>query len=359
MDKLKELREMIELYGTAPTLEEMPRRSLRDKGIYGPTSAHVIEEIHTPFNLAYVAITTGTTAFQNIVGVTHPEIPDRVAASLEVFSRVGINRGDLVLFTYPPLVNVFPRQALDEYGLRWSFLRRSGRDALLLAMCEERPKAVIGESSFLRAALEDARRLDMLELLPKGLSFIAAGTPLDPDFPAALDSVGGRAHDLYGCQEFGWLALDGVPLRGDITLLSREGSEFKDFIVGGLPTGDSFLLSEQGHVLNREGKIITYSRMRTEPDYEVTVLQTTAQSPVTAGRLARSILRIKGKIVRVSPELRAGGDRTILSLSFGKGRKEPAVIDTPEKTRLFDSLLKAQLDYQSQPKTDPSWIKGR
>jgi hypothetical protein len=45
-----------------------------DKGIAGPTAAHVIEEIHTPLNLALVTFTTGSSAFQNIVGVTQNEL---------------------------------------------------------------------------------------------------------------------------------------------------------------------------------------------------------------------------------------------------------------------------------------------
>ncbi|HCL5072350.1 TPA: acyl carrier protein, partial [Salmonella enterica] len=63
-----------------PSLEEMPRRTLVEKGIAGPTAAHVIEEIHTPLNLALVTFTTGSSAFQNIVGVTYSELPLRVAA---------------------------------------------------------------------------------------------------------------------------------------------------------------------------------------------------------------------------------------------------------------------------------------
>ncbi|MFQ9936695.1 MAG: hypothetical protein ACLRXQ_12685 [Phascolarctobacterium faecium] len=40
---------------------------MADKGIAGPTAAHVIEDVHTPLNLAYLTFTTGTSAFQNIV----------------------------------------------------------------------------------------------------------------------------------------------------------------------------------------------------------------------------------------------------------------------------------------------------
>ena len=41
--------------GRAPTIQEMPRRTLVDKGANGPTAAHVIEEVHTPLNYAYIS----------------------------------------------------------------------------------------------------------------------------------------------------------------------------------------------------------------------------------------------------------------------------------------------------------------
>ena len=76
-DFLDNLSQMVEDFGGAPTIEEMPRRTLFDKGINGPTAAHVIEEVHVPFNLAYLTFTTGSSAFQNIVGVTHAELTGR------------------------------------------------------------------------------------------------------------------------------------------------------------------------------------------------------------------------------------------------------------------------------------------
>lgn len=358
MDRIKDLREFVEEFSTAPTLGKMPRRSLADKGIEGPTSAHVIEEIHTPLNFEYITVTTGSTAFQNIVGVTRAEIPARVTASRRALELCGVKAGELLLFTYPPLVNVFSRQALDEYGVRRSFLKVSSRDALILALAEQKPRIVVGESSFLRATLEDARRTGMLELFPKDMVFIVAGTPMDLDFPdVAKRLCGGTVHDLYGCQEFGWLTLDGIPLRDDISLLPADDAHI-DLIVGGLPTGDRFPLLESGHVCNREGKIITYSRIRAVPDYETTVLETTVQGASTAERLARGILRIKARIVRCSPELVLGAGQTVLLLSQ-PGAEDGVRIEGPVKTELFDSLMQAQIDYQSQGKSDPTWIKNR
>lgn len=45
---LQEISLLVEDFGSAPKLEEMPKRTLADKGIAGPTAAHVIEDVHTP-----------------------------------------------------------------------------------------------------------------------------------------------------------------------------------------------------------------------------------------------------------------------------------------------------------------------
>jgi hypothetical protein len=358
-DRVAELAEYVRDFQNAPALDAMPRRALFDKGINGPTSAHVIEEIHTPFNLAYVTFTTGTSAFQNIVGVTWEEIPGRVEASRRALRGAGLRAGDSLLVSYAPLVNVFSKKALEDYGLRWFFPEVSSRDALLLALVRERPRAVIGESSFLRASLEDAKKLGIAGDLPQGLVFLAAGTPLDEALPETAEkTAGGKVHDLYGCQEFGWLTLDGVPLRDDISLAGAGGGRH-DLVVGGLPTGDRFPTQEAGHSCNPEGKIITYLRQRTWPEMEVTVLETTAEAAETVERLARSILRIKARVVRTGPGLRTGAEQTVLAVTSSVPEREPFIINTKEKTALFDTLLQSQLAYQRLGKNDPSWIKNR
>ncbi|MCL2129192.1 MAG: acyl carrier protein [Treponema sp.] len=351
-----ELEEYVRNFQTAPSLGAMPRRTLFDKGINGPTGAHVIEELHTPLNLAYVTFTTGTSAFQNITGVTWEEIPGRAEASGRALEQAGLKKGDSILVSYPPLVNVFSKKGLEEYGLKWFFPEVSGRDALLLSLIKERPSAVIGESSFLRSCLESAFKLELQGELPKNLVFLAAGTPLDSSLPEAAEKIQGKVHDLYGCQEFGWLTLDGVPLRDDISLFEAEDGNH-DLIAGGLPTGDRFTLNDKGHICNPDGKIITYSRKRTVPEMEVTVLETTASSGETLEKLARTILRIKARIVRTSPELKTNAEKTVLSLGPNTGQH--FLINTKEKTKLFDTLLDSQLAYQRESKTDPAWIKGR
>ena len=360
-ESLKELAEYVRNFQTAPNLDAMPRRTLLDKGINGPTSAHVIEEIHTPLNLAYVTFTTGTSAFQNIVGVTREEIPGRVEASRRALSQAGLKKGDTLLVSYPPLVNVFSKTALEEYGVKWFFPEVSSRDAVLLSLAKERPTAVIGESSFLRSCLEGAKKLEIDGELPQKLIIIAAGTPLDDMLVETAQATiqgsgvcGASVHDLYGCQEFGWLTLDGIPLRDDISLIEAEDGS--DLIAGGLPTGDRFPLGR--HSCNPNGKILTYLRKRTVPEMEVTVLQTTASSADTLERLGRTILRIKARIVHVDPDLVTGADHTVLSLKpFGKDQSY--LISTKEKTALFDALLQSQLAYQKQSKTDPAWLKSR
>lgn len=364
-DFLDNLKVMVEEFGGAPTIEEMPQRSLVDKGINGPTAAHVIEEVHSPLNLAYLTFTTGSSAFQNIVGITHPEMERRIEATKEALKRAGVKPNDKLLFTYPPLVNVFSKAGLDAYDVQWSFLRRSSRDAFLAALYEEKPDVIVGESSFLRASLEDAKAMGIVSYLPQERIIITAGTPLDLDLlQTAEETISAKVHDLYGCQEFGWLLLDGVPLRDDLTLLKStvDDKGYFEVVVGGLPTGDSFPVAESGHVCNPEGKVITYRRKRTYPEYEVFVRETTLSFPGTVGRVARSILRIKGRVVKVAPDVKVSAPATVLELRPALGdldNNEEFVIKGPEKTALFDDLVKAQLDYQQSSKTDPTWRKER
>ena len=384
-DILAEIASMVKDFGSAPTFAEMPRKTLADKGIAGPTAAHTIEEVHTPLNLAYLTFTTGSSAFQNIVGITFAELPARVKASFTVLERAGLKAGDKVLVTYPPLVNVFSGEAFKKYGLQWEFLVRSSRDAFLAALYEFQPKAVVGESSFIRASLEDAKHMGVADELPKDIVLLTAGTPLDLELlPIAqevlnaevhdlygcqefghllADLPGAELHDLYGCQEFGWLCMDGVPVRDDVELVKLSdngGQDMYELVVGGLPMGDSFPVSESGHVCNRNGKVITYRRERTYPEYEVIVKATTLTSTVTLGRVARSILRIKGRVVKISPDVVTGAEHTVLELIpdyITAGKQQGIIIEGPAKTRFFDDLVQAQLDYQQKAKADPTWTK--
>ncbi|CAK7061025.1 hypothetical protein [Saezia sanguinis] len=360
---LESLRSIVDDIGTAPTLEEMPRRSLADKGIAGPTAAHVIEEVHVPFNLAYVTFTTGSTAFQNIVGVTHPELPQREQAVRKVMALAGIPAGAHAVFTYAPLVNVFSAQALNAYGLTWSFLKRSSRDAFILALCEKQPQVVVGESAFIASTLVDAQNLGFADMIPRGSVVLCAGTPLDLELLEVAKLYDWQVHDLYGCQEFGWLTLDGVPLRDDISLIpSPAGAEYRELLVGGMPLADSFIVSQSGHVCNKAGHIITYRRRRTNPEYDVYVTATTFPTPETITRAARSILRIKGRVVKVSTDLRCNAPATELVympsiVPPGEVASAIAAVCGPEKTQLFDSLVEAQVQFQSSSKTDPTWVK--
>ena len=128
-------------------------------------------------------------------------------------------------------------------------------------LCTKNPQVLVGESSFIRATLIDAERMGLADLLPRDLILICSGPPFDLELPEVADKYGYKCHDLYGCQEFGWLALDGVPVRDDLTLVPMdEEGRYCELVVGGLPMGDSFQVSKAGHVLNPEGQIITYSR---------------------------------------------------------------------------------------------------
>ncbi|ABD86625.1 AMP-binding protein [Rhodopseudomonas palustris] len=364
-DALDQYAAAADAFSTAPTLAEMPRRSLADKGIAGPTAAHVIEEIHTPFNLAYVTFTTGSSAFQNIVGVAHTEIEARCEATRRVMAAVGAKPGDRMFVTYPPLVNVFSKEALDRCGIEWFFLERSSRAAFISAFCRQRPDIVLGESSFIRASLAEAKQLGLTADLPASCKIVVAGTPLDLDLLTEVAAQGYRVHDLYGCQEFGWLTLDGKPMRDDLTLVpSPAGDGFRELVVGGLPMGDSFPVSETGHVCDPAGKIITYRRRRTYPEYEVIITKTPASSHETLDRAARTILRIKSRVVKIASDLQTSCEATELRLVPGLGSAEaidPAElhITGPVATQALDDLVRAQVEVQSTSKTDPAWHKKR
>jgi len=365
-DDLDRFEELAETLSTAPSLAEMPRRTLADKGIAGPTAAHVIEEVHTPLNLAYLTFTTGSSAFQNIVGVAHSEVDGRCEVARRLFQALGMGAGRRMLVTYAPLVNVFAKAALDGCGIEWFFLSRSSRDAFLAKFCREKPDLLLGESSFIRAALSAARTLGLAEDLPKTCTILTAGTPLDLELLPVAEELGYAVHDLYGCQEFGWLTLDGVPLRDDLSLVaSPAGKDYRELVVGGLPTADSFPVSDSGHVCNPAGKIITYRRRRTHPEYEVVVLATALASAESVDKAARTILRIKGRVVKVSPDLATGAPATELMLvpglaSGGIAESGDAPRFTgPVATKMFDDLLSAQVELQSTAKTDPVWTKRR
>lgn len=362
---LESFVKLAETLSSVPSFEEMPRRSLKDKGIDGPTAAHVIEEVHTPFNLAYLTFTTGSSAFQNIVGVVGAEIPGRCAVARRLFDMLDLGRGCTMLVTYPPLVNVFSKEALEHCGLCWEFLSRSSRDAFIAKLCVDKPEIVLGESSFIRASLAEAKRLGLGDELPLSCTILTAGTPLDLELLDEAEKLGYKVHDLYGCQEFGWLTLDGIPLRDDLSLVaSPAGEQYRELVVGGLPTADSFPISQSGHVCNHEGKIITYRRHRSHPEYEVIVTGTTLNSADSVAKLARTILRIKGRVVKVSPDIETGKDHTELKLVSGVWPPvtedgDEIVISGPEATRLFDDLLQAQLTLQTNAKNDPVWTKRR
>lgn len=82
---------------------------------------------------------------------------------------------------------------------------------------------------------------------------------------------------MYTGAEFGWLVLDGIPLREDISLVAtRQGDDWREVIVGGLPTGDCFPVGTGGHLCNPAGIIQTSKRRRTTPEYEMVVVATTA-----------------------------------------------------------------------------------
>lgn len=350
------LEQAIKRYAGAPDFKEMERRSLKAKGIAGPTAAHVIEEVHVPLNYAYITFTTGTSAFQTPVGVTKEELKERKQAAKSALSFAGVEPGKRMLVTYPPLVNVFSGEALREYGTETVFLERSCREALLASWCRREGTVTIGESSFLRAALEDAKRMGISGLLPEQMVLLAAGTPLDMELLELTKNMPGwRVHDLYGCQEFGWLALDGVFLRDDIILVHREREPKKVYpVVGGLAVGDCFRRGK--HCLNADGVLSTHSREMDGTEWETWIEATAVLDRETVKRTAKSILRMKSRVVRLKENMQCGqGETRVVLKPVGGG--EEICITGPEKTRLLDSLLEAQKAYQGKQKRDSTWRK--
>lgn len=358
MDIGNELMTMVIEEGMGPLFTEMPRLSLADKLIAGPTAAHRIEEVHTPLNLAYITFSTGSSSFQNLVGVTFAELPARVRAAQKMFELAGIREQSKVLFCYPPLINLFTAEFFREMRIAPMLLPRPSRDALLAMAVKEQPQVIFGEGAFLLSWIRDAMKLGMISYLPKDLVLVAAGTPFPEELAEEIGKLPGKAaaHDLYGCQEYGVLTLDGVPLREDISLLEDAAEKgFCHLLAGGLPTGDLFLKGE--HILNREGHILTYTGKRAEQEPEVLVTAVTALNRDTAVRTCRGILRLKGHVVRAAEELVCGAEATKVTVKTRDGKT--AELEGPQTTGLFDELLQAQMDYQKYQKADPVWNKQR
>jgi hypothetical protein len=363
----EELKDSVETFSTVPSFDEMKHRTLADKGINGPTAAHIIEEVHTPLNYAYITFTTGTTAWQNIVGITPNEKEYRKNVGKNALKMAGVKSGQKAMFCYPPLLNAITRNALEELGVTWAFLTKSSRDSFLMDLYYKEPNVIFGESAFLKTSLNDAIKLNVVDDLPKVDIVNCIGTPLDLEAVDIIkDILGARVNDIYGTQEFGWITMNGNPVREDIDFVRSDvGRDFKEAVVGGLPTGDSFPVVESGHALDKNGKIITYMRARTQPDYEIYVRETTLNAKQTIERACRSILRIKSKVAKVPDDVVLNSDRTVLELKpsiIPKGYEEnndPIIIEGPIKTKMFDLLVQAQLDYQTMSVKDPCWVKDR
>lgn len=352
---IEDMGKFVKEYGSGPTFEKMERRTLSNKGIAGSTAAHFVEEIHTPVNFAYTTFTTGTSAFQNIVGITYEELEERKKAAKHAIVAAGLKKGDIILITYPPLVNVFYNETLKDCGIETRFILRPSRDAFLYSLCSEKPSAVIGESSFIRAALQDGFRLGITSAFPENLAIIVAGTPLDMDLlDTAKKLTGAKIFDLYGNQEFGWLTINGVPLREDISLVPIDKEDKVHLVVGGLATEDIFDIGKK-HILGGNcGVVPTYSRLRSDDFWETIVLSTTAKDISTLQRTAKSILRIKGRIVRFLPDVTLGAGENKLALRQSGGK----LYEIPTgKTKMFDDILAAQVRYQRTDKNNPIWKK--
>lgn len=226
-DPIAMLEWLVDAQQGIPTLAEMPRRTLSDKGIAGPTAAHVIEEIHTPLNLALVTFTTGSSAFQNIVGVTQNELLLRSAAGKRVLAECGVTAGQHMVVTYAPLVNVFTRQALDESGLHWSFYPAHAGTRCSLP-CVASSRMWWWESPHFTRHAGTGAKDEPAGVFTKNADADYRRHPLDEALVPLCASLGYGLHDVYGCGEFGWLITDGLPLREDISLVAApQGGDWR------------------------------------------------------------------------------------------------------------------------------------
>ncbi|MDY2984051.1 MAG: hypothetical protein SOR75_01830 [Synergistes jonesii] len=355
-----------DIFDSEPTLAEMPRLTLKDKCIDGPAAVHKIEELHTPDNLAFTTFSTGSSALQNVIGVTFPELEGRARATEKVFRMTGIERGCELLVTYPPLVNLFPGSVLKAHGMTVHFLQRSSRGSLLDFLASHKVSALIGESSFILSAMRDAEKLSRPGLFSGGMTLFASGTPLRIELLEEAKKKNISVHDLYGCQEFGWIACDGRAVREDISLIPADGGkgDLFELVVGGLPVGDIVPLSTDGHACCREGNILTYRRRRAEIEFNVIVRESKIASAESVRRAARSITRLKGRRVLVSGSLVTGAARTVLELRKPteecRSAAEAAgsfMICGDEKTETFDAIAEAQLNYQKNHRKSGVWCK--
>lgn len=354
----------LDFFDSEPTLAEMPRLTLRDKSIDGPAAAHKIEEVHTPENFAFTTFSTGSSALQNVIGVTLPELESRRRASEKIFKMTGLSAGCAMLVTYPPLVNLFTADALRAHGVKVSFLRKSARSSLLSVLALRRPDVLVGESSFICSAMRDADKLSRSDLFGEGMKIFAAGTPLNMELLEEAEKREIVLHDLYGCQEFGWLACDGCAVRNDISFIPAGCGNEKLFevVVGGLPVGDVIPLSSEGHVCGGKGNMLTYRRERAQVEFNVIVKESKMLSPESVRRTARSITRLKGRRVYVSHDIITGAEHTVLELKKPVEECPSAAsgftICGDEKTETFDLIAQAQLSYQSDHRESGVWRKN-
>ena len=71
---------------------------------------------------------------------------------------------------------MFGSECFRHLGLQTIFLERSSQESLILALCRQRPRVVVGESRFLKNALRTAAQLELLGCMAADLVILAAGT---------------------------------------------------------------------------------------------------------------------------------------------------------------------------------------
>ena len=206
------------------------------------------------------------------------------------------------------------------------------------ATATHRPATAAAPTRSIRSALQEALQSIFMKLLPPIVDGLGYATINDNAFVLVTEK--GR-------------------------VAAPQGGDWREVIVGGLPTGDSFPVATNGHLCNLQGKIQTWKRRRTTPEYDMVVMATTAHHREIVERTARTILRIKGRVCRVSTQLQTQASATHIRLypvtvpGEEAAKAAPVDIIGPQATSQFDALLAAQRDLQQQAKNDPAWSKQR
>jgi hypothetical protein len=116
-------------------------------------------------------------------------------------------------------------------------------------------------------------------------------------------------------------------------------------------------VATNGHPCNSQGKIQTWKRQRTTPEYDMVVMATTAHHREIVERTARTILRIKGRVCRVSVQLQTQASATHIRLypvtvpGAEAANAAPSILSVRRPPRSLTPCLQRSGIYSNRRKT--------